>query len=250
MAENNNQDNGGNNQQGQQGRWNTRRILTIVGTAAAAVTVTVVATPLVAPAALGAAGFGAGGVVAGSVAAGAQAMIGNVAAGSLFAACQSAGATGVIAASTTAGISGTIGAAATGIATFFTRRRQTQAPDPPDDDYPQNGPGTVQTTNWYRVMGRWIAEQINLIRRRLDFWLLFETTGESVVVAYLIGSFINRYPTLPPDSVVPNIRVIMSGLRRLIELIQRLANEFQRRSSIEFQSGSSNCVEWTKYTSG
>lgn len=40
---------------------------------------------------LAAAGFGAGGVAAGSAAAAVQATIGNVAAGSLFAACQSAG---------------------------------------------------------------------------------------------------------------------------------------------------------------
>mmetsp|Transcript_12394 Transcript_12394/g.16273 ORF Transcript_12394/g.16273 Transcript_12394/m.16273 type:complete len:170 (+) Transcript_12394:69-578(+) len=52
------------------------------------------------------AGFGAGGIVSGSIAAGIQSGIGNVAAGSLFAAAQGAGATGAIA-------SMTVGATAT-----------------------------------------------------------------------------------------------------------------------------------------
>lgn len=66
------------------------------------------------PVALGAAGFGAGGVVAGSAAAAIQAGIGNVAAGSLFAVCQSVGAAGLAtstmvgatAAGTVAGVAG------------------------------------------------------------------------------------------------------------------------------------------------
>merc|ERR1712018_702002 len=62
-----------------------------------------VAAPLAATAALGAAGFSAGGVVAGSMAAAWQASIGNVAAGSLFAMCQSVGTAG-FAASTTTGV--------------------------------------------------------------------------------------------------------------------------------------------------
>lgn len=54
-------------------------------------------------------GFGVGGVVACSVAAGIQAGIGNVAAGSIFALCQSAAATGLLTAGTCIGI-GTVGA--------------------------------------------------------------------------------------------------------------------------------------------
>lgn len=52
------------------------------------------AVSILCPLALGLAGFGAGGIVAGSAAAAWQASIGNVAAGSLFAFLQSAGATG------------------------------------------------------------------------------------------------------------------------------------------------------------
>merc|ERR1712062_884953 len=69
-----------------------------------------VTAPLVATAALEAAGFSAAGVVAGSTAAATQASIGNVAAGSLFAMCQSVGAAG-FASSTVTGVA----AGATGI---------------------------------------------------------------------------------------------------------------------------------------
>ena len=62
----------------------------------AATAVGVLAAPVIAGAALGAAGFTSAGVAAGSVAAGVQSAVygGSVAAGSLFALCQSAGATG------------------------------------------------------------------------------------------------------------------------------------------------------------
>nr|GAT54527.1 predicted protein [Mycena chlorophos] len=65
--------------------------------AAAAVGITVVATvaaPLVLVGVIQAIGFGSGGVVAGSIAATLHSAIGNVAAGSLFAICQSIGAGG------------------------------------------------------------------------------------------------------------------------------------------------------------
>ncbi|KAH9058268.1 hypothetical protein EDB87DRAFT_1685406 [Lactarius vividus] len=62
----------------------------------------VVLAPIVASAALGVVGFSAAGPVAGSIAAGMQAGIGNVVAGSLFAAAQSAAATGTIPAAVTA----------------------------------------------------------------------------------------------------------------------------------------------------
>ena len=48
-------------------------------------------------------GFGTAGIVGGSVAAGIQAMIGNVAAGSLFAVCTSLGMTGVFASTAAVG---------------------------------------------------------------------------------------------------------------------------------------------------
>lgn len=70
-----------------------------------------------APLAITAAGFTGVGVAAGSMAAGVQAGIGNVAAGSLFAALQSAGAAGVV--STTTGITTS---AATGAVVGFVRR--------------------------------------------------------------------------------------------------------------------------------
>mmetsp|Transcript_17087 Transcript_17087/g.27277 ORF Transcript_17087/g.27277 Transcript_17087/m.27277 type:complete len:205 (-) Transcript_17087:6-620(-) len=50
------------------------------------------------------AGFSTAGIVGGSIAAASQASIGNIAAGSLFAMLQSAGATGAIASATSAGI--------------------------------------------------------------------------------------------------------------------------------------------------
>jgi hypothetical protein len=49
----------------------------------------ILATPLVVPVALGTVGFSSTGVVGGSIAAGLQAQVGNVVAGSAFAACQS-----------------------------------------------------------------------------------------------------------------------------------------------------------------
>jgi hypothetical protein len=57
---------------------------------------------LAAPVVIGALGFTAGGVLSGSCAAGVQAMIGNVAAGSLFATLQSAGVLGLSTAAMTA----------------------------------------------------------------------------------------------------------------------------------------------------
>ena len=54
-----------------------------------AVTGGVLATPLIVPVALGTVGFTSTGVVGGSIAAGLQAQVGNVVAGSAFAACQS-----------------------------------------------------------------------------------------------------------------------------------------------------------------
>merc|ERR1712062_716647 len=80
-----------------------------------------VTAPLVATAALGAAG-----VVAGSTAAATQASIGNVAAGSLFAMCQSVGAAG-FASSTVTGVA----AGATGIGGFIGGLW-------PDDEEPDN----------------------------------------------------------------------------------------------------------------
>ena len=66
---------------------------------------------MIAGAALGAVGFTSTGVAAGSIAAGVQSTLygGSVAAGSVFALCQSAGATGVIGSAATAGIAATLG---------------------------------------------------------------------------------------------------------------------------------------------
>ena len=68
------------------------------------------AAPVAAGAALTAAGFGAGGVIGGSIAAGVHSTIGNVAAGSAFAAGQSAGAVG-IAGTTAAAVGGAVASA-------------------------------------------------------------------------------------------------------------------------------------------
>ena len=57
-------------------------------------------------------GFGTAGVVAGSAAAAIQSGIGNVAAGSLFAICQSLGMTGFFATAATAGAAGAAAGAA------------------------------------------------------------------------------------------------------------------------------------------
>jgi len=93
----------------------------------ATVVVGVLAAPLVVPAALGTVGFSSTGVVGGSIAAGMQASIGNVAAGSAFAACQSMAMGGAIApvataASGTAG--GVLGIVGTGLTSLFRRRKQ------------------------------------------------------------------------------------------------------------------------------
>lgn len=85
----------------------------------------VVAAPLV----LSAAGFTAGGVAAGSAAAFVQSMIGNVAAGSWFALCQSAGAAGIATSSSAViGTVGTgVGSAAAGLSGLFKGKKK-QAP--------------------------------------------------------------------------------------------------------------------------
>ena len=109
------------------GRYFARRlaITGLVGVGAAGVGV--IAAPVIATAALGAAGFTASGVAAGSVAAAVQSSVygGYVASGSLFALCQSAGATGVISAVTGGLIGGTTGLASAGatwgISGFFVR---------------------------------------------------------------------------------------------------------------------------------
>ena len=83
-----------------------RNKLLVGAAAAAAGTVAAAAAPVVLPAL----GFGASGVVAGSVAAAWHGTIGNVAAGSLFASLQSAGAAG-LAVKTYAGIAVAAGTA-------------------------------------------------------------------------------------------------------------------------------------------
>ena len=65
-------------------------------------------------------GFGTAGIVGGSIAAGIQAMIGNVAAGSLFAVCTSLGMTGVFASSAAVGAILGIG----GLAAYIKRKFQ------------------------------------------------------------------------------------------------------------------------------
>ncbi|EIN11530.1 hypothetical protein PUNSTDRAFT_131693 [Punctularia strigosozonata HHB-11173 SS5] len=95
--------------------------LQIAGLAAAGVVGGVLLAPIVAPAALGLVGFGAAGPVAGGIAAGIQAGIGNVAAGSLFAACQSVAMGGALPA-TWAAIGGLIGGGAAAGAAAANRR--------------------------------------------------------------------------------------------------------------------------------
>ena len=86
----------------------------------------VVAAPLV----LSAAGFTAGGVAAGSAAAFVQSMIGNVAAGSWFALCQSAGAAGIATSSSAViGTVGTaVGSAAAGVSGLFKGKKRGKLP--------------------------------------------------------------------------------------------------------------------------
>ena len=83
----------------------------LIGGAIGAVGVTV-GTPVL----LGVVGFGANGVVGGSSAAVIQSMIGNVAAGSAFAAAMSVGATGAVSLTTSAlgGLFGSLGGACAG----------------------------------------------------------------------------------------------------------------------------------------
>ncbi|XP_074631080.1 tauropine dehydrogenase-like isoform X1 [Acropora palmata] len=122
-----------NGEQGGNGSFARRLAITgLVGLGTAAVGV--VAAPVIATAALGAAGFTASGVAAGSAAAAVQSSVygGYVASGSLFALCQSAGATGAITATTSGLIGGTTGLAAAGttlgISKFFGGRNTTPTP--------------------------------------------------------------------------------------------------------------------------
>ncbi|XP_068676157.1 tauropine dehydrogenase-like isoform X2 [Montipora foliosa] len=113
---------------GGEGKGSFAKTLAITGLAGVgAAAVGVIAAPVIATAALGAFGFGASGVAAGSAAAAVQSSFfgGYVASGSLFALCQSAGATGVISTATTGLIGGTTGLAGAGttwgISKFFGR---------------------------------------------------------------------------------------------------------------------------------
>ena len=92
---------------------------------------------LLAPVALTAVGFGAGGVVAGSIAAYWQAMIGNVAGGSVFALLQSAGAAGISGAASAA--IGTAGGTVGTAASYLTFRKET------DDQKEQKADGSKST---------------------------------------------------------------------------------------------------------
>ena len=86
------------------------RTLATIAVGATTAAAGVVAAPAIAGAALGAVGFTTAGVAAGSAAAAVQSFFGGyVASGSLFALCQSAGATGVISATTTGIIGGGTG---------------------------------------------------------------------------------------------------------------------------------------------
>ena len=71
-------------------------------------------------------GFGTAGIVGGSVAAGIQAMIGNVAAGSLFAVCTSLGMTGVFASTAAVGAILGIGGLAAYIKGSFSAKKDAE----------------------------------------------------------------------------------------------------------------------------
>ncbi|XP_068677267.1 tauropine dehydrogenase-like isoform X3 [Montipora foliosa] len=119
---------GGGGGGGGGGKRSLAKKLAITGLVGVGVTaVGVIAAPVIATTALGAAGFTASGVAAGSAAAAIQSSFfgGSVLSGSLFALCQSAGATGVISTATTGLIGGTTGLAGAGttwgISKFFGR---------------------------------------------------------------------------------------------------------------------------------
>ncbi|XP_068728416.1 uncharacterized protein [Montipora capricornis] len=126
---------GGGGGRGGRGKRSLAKKLAITGLVGVGVTaVGVIAAPVIATTALGAAGFTASGVAAGSVAAAVQSSFfgGSVLSGSLFALCQSAGATGVISTATTGLIGGTTGLAGAGttwgISKFFKGRNTPPTP--------------------------------------------------------------------------------------------------------------------------
>ena len=119
---------GGGGGGGGRGKRSLAKKLAITGLVGVGVAaVGAIAAPVIATTALGAAGFTASGVAAGSVAAAVQSSFfgGSLVSGSLFALCQSAGATGVISTATTGLIGGTTGLAGAGttwgISKFFVR---------------------------------------------------------------------------------------------------------------------------------
>jgi len=87
---------------------------------------------MAAPLVLTAVGFGSAGVVGGSIAAAWQATIGNVAAGSFFAACQSAGAAGISA--TTSAAIGSAGAAVGSGLSYLGSAKNQGTNEPEDSD--------------------------------------------------------------------------------------------------------------------
>jgi len=99
----------------------------IAGVVTGSVVCGVLAAPFLVPAALGTVGFSSTGVVGGSIAAGMQAGIGNVAAGSAFAACQSMAMGGAIApaaAAATGAATGTAGGLLGFMGTLFIRKKK------------------------------------------------------------------------------------------------------------------------------
>jgi len=91
---------------------------------------------LAAPLALTTVGFGSAGVIGGSIAAGIQASIGNVAAGSMFALCQSAGAAGISAG--TSAIIGSVGAGLGSGLSFLGMRKKNKTNTKEEEDSNNN----------------------------------------------------------------------------------------------------------------
>jgi len=170
---------------------------------------------IAAPIALTAIGFGSAGVVGGSIAAAWQASIGNVAAGSIFAACQSAGAVGISAA-TSAAI-GSAGAAVGSGLSFLGFRKKREEENEKGDVIKSNDGSLVQKTST-------VGQQLGMICGYTMGMVLLCMVA-AILVNYWLSSG-RQLPDIRNAQVKNNVWKIVQDVKVKIPGIDKKAKEF------------------------